>query len=79
MNRRQIAQYLRLLGQELQKDGRTGEIVVVGGAVMLLKIQSRASTQDVDVYFLKEGPAIQPPLRSSPSKKGCQDIGSMMP
>src|SRR5260370_37310789 len=70
MNRRQIAQYRRLMGRELQHQGRIGEIVVVGGAMMLLKIRSRDSTQDIDAYYLREGPAIQAAAQVVAQHKG---------
>ena len=59
MNRHDIEKNLELLGQELHKRSITGEIVIAGGAMMLLLVQNRPSTQDVDAYFLKEGPAIR--------------------
>lgn len=46
-----IERYLRLLGEELQRREVTGEIVLVGGAVMLLVIQNRETTKDIDAYF----------------------------
>jgi hypothetical protein len=46
-----IQKYLRLLGEELQKQQVTGEILLAGGAVMLLKVQNREVTKDIDAYF----------------------------
>ena len=43
-----------MLGQELQKHQITGEILLVGGAVMLLKVQNREVTKDIDAYFKPE-------------------------
>ena len=40
-----------MLGQELLKHQVTGEILLVGGAVMLLKVQNREVTKDIDAYF----------------------------
>ena len=59
MNRHDIEKNLELLGQELHKRRVTGELVIAGGAMMLLLVQNRTSTQDVDAYFLKEGVAIR--------------------
>lgn len=38
MNRQDIEKYLRMVGQELQKDGQTFEITLLGGAVMLIEV-----------------------------------------
>jgi len=51
MNAQEIQHYLQLLGVELQRRGVTGEIVLVGGAVMLLVIGNRPTTKDIDAYF----------------------------
>ena len=51
MDAANIRQYLQLLGQELQSRGVTAEIVLVGGAVMLLVIGNRPTTRDIDAYF----------------------------
>jgi len=51
MNKEEIEKYLRMLGQELQERQVTGEILLVGGAVMLLKVQNREVTKDIDAYF----------------------------
>ena len=37
----------------------TGEIVLVGGAVMLLVIGNRQTTKDIDAYFATEAQAIR--------------------
>lgn len=47
----EIQRYLQLLGEELQQRSVTGEIVMAGGAVMLLVIQNRETTKDIDAYF----------------------------
>lgn len=51
MNKQEIEKYLRMLGQELLKRQVTGEILLVGGAVMLLKVQNCEVTKDIDAYF----------------------------
>ncbi len=51
MNAQDIQRYLQMLATELQQRGVTGEIVLVGGAVMLLVIGNRPTTKDIDAYF----------------------------
>ena len=48
MNKEDIEKYLRMLGQELLQHGVTGEILLAGGAVMLLKVQNREVTKDYE-------------------------------
>lgn len=59
MNRSEILKYLREVGEVLERDGVRGEIVLAGGAVMLLVIQSRDATKDVDAYFSKDSEKIR--------------------
>lgn len=59
MNAQEIQHYLQLLGSELQQRGVTGEIMLVGGAVMLLVVGNREATKDIDAYFATEPQAIR--------------------
>jgi hypothetical protein len=59
MDRAQIEHYLRLLGAELQQRGVTGEIMLVGGAFMVLVVGNRPATKDIDAYFATEPQAIR--------------------
>jgi predicted nucleotidyltransferase len=63
MDRQDITKYLRLLGEELLARGVTGEIVIAGGAFMLLVIQNRDTTKDIDAYFSAEPKAIRDAAR----------------
>ena len=54
MNKEDIEKYLRMLGHELQQQQVTGEILLAGGAVMLLVVQNREVTKDIDAYFPPE-------------------------
>ena len=51
MDSDEIKRYLQLVGDELQRRNVTGEIVMAGGAVMLLVIRNRQTTKDIDAYF----------------------------
>jgi hypothetical protein len=51
MNKADIKRYLQLLGQELQTRNTAGNILLLGGAVMLLEVGNRATTQDIDASF----------------------------
>jgi hypothetical protein len=51
MNRSDIEHYLQLLGQELQTRNTIGNILLLGGAVMLLEVGNRSITQDIDASF----------------------------
>lgn len=45
---------LRLLGEVgeyMVAKGETGEVILAGGAVMMLVVGSRASSRDIDVVF----------------------------
>jgi hypothetical protein len=59
MDKREIEKYLKMLGQELAIEQRTGKILLVGGAVMVLLIGNRVSTRDIDASFENEAPAIR--------------------
>jgi predicted nucleotidyltransferase len=51
MNGQDIQKYLRMVGEELNQRQVTGEIVLVGGAVMLLIIGNRQATKDIYAYL----------------------------
>ena len=51
MNSGEILRYLQMVGEELHKEGTRGDIVLAGGAVMLLVVRSRKMTKDVDAYL----------------------------
>ena len=51
LNRESIVYYLKLLNEELEKKDVSGEIIMVGGAVMCLCFGARVSTRDIDAIF----------------------------
>lgn len=58
MNKKDIARYLQMVGQELNKNGKKLEIVLLGGAAMLIEIGNRDSTYDVDAFFVSDFTAL---------------------
>jgi len=48
-----------MLVQELADNQRTGSILLVGGAVMILMVGNRNSTRDIDASFEQEAQAIR--------------------
>jgi hypothetical protein len=59
MKRAEIEANLRALGEKLAARGVTGEILIVGGAYMLLVLRNREATRDIDAYFDKDRDAIR--------------------
>ncbi len=53
MNQKDVEKYLRMVGEELQRQNQAGEIVLLGGAVMLISVGNRNITDDVDVFLLE--------------------------
>lgn len=52
MERQEIERYLALLSEMLGRQNIVGEIVLFGGAAMVLAHQARVSTKDVDAIFI---------------------------
>lgn len=48
-----IRQAFAALGEELQTRGAHAELVIVGGAALVLLFRARESTKDVDAYFVR--------------------------
>ena len=51
LDRADIERLLQLLNEELRRNEVTGEIYLVGGAVMCLVFDARQSTQDLNAFF----------------------------
>src|SRR5437660_5393939 len=47
-----------MVGLELDKQGLTFDILLLGGAVMLIEVGNRLTTEDVDTYYLPDFLAI---------------------
>ena len=48
----ELERMLSLLNDQLQKNGVTGEVCIVGGAAMILAFGSRESTRDIDALVM---------------------------
>lgn len=59
MNSTDIQRYFKLLAKELDAHNVIGEIVIAGGAVMLLVIHNRQTTKDIDAYFASNSQEIR--------------------
>lgn len=73
MDKQDIEHYLELLGTELQQRQVTADILLVGGAVMVLEVGNRTSTQDIDASFEKNAPAIRDAILSIAKHEGLRN------
>lgn len=51
LSKEQILKYLEILSDEIGKEDLKGEILVFGGAAMVLAFNARPSTKDIDAIF----------------------------
>ena len=58
MSGEQMRQYLTEVGAHLAARGLTGEIVLAGGAVMVMALNARGGSRDIDAVFTREAAAI---------------------
>ncbi|MGH2495254.1 MAG: DUF6036 family nucleotidyltransferase [Ktedonobacteraceae bacterium] len=73
MNKRDIEKYLRMVGQELHEQGLNFDIVLLGGAAMIIEVGNRNSTQDIDTYFLPDYMAISKAAALIANREGLPD------
>ena len=59
MNAGEMRSHLRELGSRLKAKGIQGEILLAGGAVMVLVVKSRDSSVDIDAVFVHAGVEIR--------------------
>jgi hypothetical protein len=71
-----ILQAFAGLSEELARRGENAEIVVVGGAALVLLFHARESTKDVDAYFVNQKPrSYATPLKQLQAVLSCRRIG----
>lgn len=70
MNKQDMQRYLHMLGDELNQRHVTGEIVLVGGAVMLLVIGNREATKDIDAYLATNPQVIRDAAQTIAQREG---------
>ena len=70
MDRDEIEANLKALGQKLARRKLIGEVLLLGGAYMLLVIKNRPATKDIDAYFATEPQAIRAAAAEVASERG---------
>lgn len=73
MNKEDIEKYLRMVGAELQQQGLTLEILLLGGAVMLIEVENRDNTDDIDTYYLPDYLAVTKAAAVVAEREGLDD------
>lgn len=70
MDRSEIERNFHALGEKLAARSLVGEILLLGGAYMLLVIRSREMTKDVDAYLVQERDAVRQAARLVAEERG---------
>jgi predicted nucleotidyltransferase len=70
MTGEQMRQYLTEVGARLAARGLAGEIVLAGGAVMVMALHARGGSRDIDAVFAKEAEAIAEAAREVANTHG---------
>ncbi len=73
MDKNDIEKYLRMVGHELQEKGLTLDILLLGGAAMLVEFGNRESTQDIDTFFWSDFAAIAKAAAAVAEREGLPD------
>ncbi|MHB8399820.1 MAG: hypothetical protein ACYDCI_12960 [Candidatus Limnocylindrales bacterium] len=69
-----MRRYLTEVGERLAARGVTGEVVLAGGAVMVLALQARGGSSDIDAVFTNEAEAIRQAAREVADAHGLPAI-----
>ena len=70
----EMRRHLKEVGARLAAQGITGEIVLAGGAVMVLALRARGGSRDIDAVFQGEGDAIRKAAREVADAHGLPHI-----
>jgi len=62
-----------MVGEELASMGTHGKMLLLGGAVMMLKVGNRNMTEDVDAAFEENAQAIRTAVRSVAAREDLDD------
>jgi predicted nucleotidyltransferase len=63
MTAEQMRRYLTEVGDRLAAKGLIGEIILAGGAVMVMALHARGGSSDIDAVFVREAEAIREAAR----------------
>jgi len=70
MTDEEMRRYLTEVGEHLAARGITGEIVLAGGAVMVMALHARGGSNDIDAVFTHHAEAIRPAAREVADRHG---------
>lgn len=73
MDKDDIEKYLQMVGQELHAQELNLELLLLGGAAMLIEVGNRESTQDVDTYLLSDFAALMKAAAVVAAREGLPD------
>jgi predicted nucleotidyltransferase len=73
MTDEQMRRYLAEVGARLVRMGLVGEIVLAGGAVMVMALHARGGSRDIDAVFVKEADGIHDAAREVARAHGFPD------
>jgi len=70
----EMRRHLTEVGEHLTARGLTGEIVLAGGAVMVMALKARGGSSDIDAVFVREAEAIRQAVREVANAHGLPPI-----
>jgi predicted nucleotidyltransferase len=74
MNDAEMRRYLVEVGEHLASRGLTGEIVLAGGAIMVMALKARGGSNDIDAVFEREAEALRQAAREVADANGLPSI-----
>ena len=70
----EMRRHLAEVGEHLAARGLTGEIVLAGGAVMVMALKARGGSSDIDAVFEREAEALRQAVREVADANGLPSI-----